>query len=366
MKRLCGALLLVAACDPGSARPVAKRWTARDFLAKQGDPKADFGGWRPDELLVPVGKPLRFQDGTQAGNPGLTLFPAVADGEVAAFAITDIWADFPQPWVQPAWVPLDSGGARIDGVNTVFPVDVGSTFYSPWWQIEFLIADDVKADTYKSARDVFDTKAKRRPGPLVFCALVPEGTAFADDGTGAKDPMSLRSVAGETPSLRKHLPGPAKESWVDGHETSYLDFGADRAPTDGQNLIEANAYFFVSAAGERPLPLAAVLPADPLRHGLVRRVDVVLPEGAAPFIPSNRGELLTLLQSRGLSVTAAPAALDGFAEFTLRVAVNPSCFTEVGFPSGCDWLDTPERIEALPVASRSVQRVQLSIGVVIP
>lgn len=350
-----GALAL-AACNSGPAAPVAKLWTAREFVAAQGKP-LDFGGWRPDELLVPEGGALRFLPGTQQGGPGLTLFPAVVEQGVAAFAITDLWANHPQPWVQPVWGPVDENGAKVTGVWNVFPVDVDSTFYSPFWRMELLFTPGLTPETYQSGRDVLDAKVARRSGPIVLCPIVPAEVRFADDGSGPKDPLTLRALA---------LPAKLSNAWVDGRQVTYYDFGPDRAPADEQTLQEARAYFFVSAPGERPLPLAAVLPAEPKRHSLVRRVDVVIPAGAAPFVPSNRPELKALLEARGMTVPVVPAGLDGFSQLALRVAGRPACFEEASFPSDCDWLDSVARIEAFPPGVVSAQPVQLAIAVVVP
>lgn len=353
MKKL-GLLLLLAACNPGPAAPPAKFWTAADFLTYQGQ-DLNFGGFFPDELARAEGAPLRFQPGTQSGGPGLTLFPAVADGAPAAFAITDIWQDHPEPWVQPVWAPFDQNGVRPEGVLNVFPVDVGSTFYSPFWRAELLLTEGLTDSTFRSARDVLSsTKYERRTGPLILCPIVPEGTTFANDGSGPEDPVTLRPL--------QSLPSKTASAWVDGKQVAYLDFGADRAASNGQDLIEDQAWFFVSAAGERPLPLAAILPSDPKRHSFVRRVDVVLPAGSAAFVPSNRPDLRALLLARDLTVPDVAPALDAFPQFALRVAANPACFEDANFPAACDWLDSPARIAQL--SSTIVQPVQLAIGAV--
>ena len=347
-------LLLLAACTPGPAAPEAKFWTTADFLAYQGQ-EPNFGGFFPGELARAEGAPLRFQPGSQAGGPGLTIFPGVADGAPAAFAITEIWENHPEPWVQPVWAPLDQNGGRPEGVINVFPVNVDSTFYSPFWRAELLLTEGLTDTTFRSARDILSsTKFERRTGPLILCPIVPEGTLFANDGSGPEDPVTLRALT----TLPKNAP-----AWVDGQKVTYLDFGPDRASSNGQDLNEDLAYFFVSARGERPLPLSAVLPSDPRRHSLVRRVDVVLPAGAAAFVPSNRPDLRALLASRDVTVPDVPPALDAFPQYSLRVAANPACFQDVNFPGACDWLDSTARLAQL---TQLVQPVQLAIGAVVP
>lgn len=344
---------MLAACNPGPAAPLAKAWTARDF----SKPTGDFGGFLPSELMSLEGAPLRFQPGIQEGGNGLILLPAVADRAVASFIITDIWQNHPEPWVQPVWVPLDENGAAVEGVSNVFPVDVDSTFYSPFWRAELLFTPGLTPTTFRSGREVLNANVERRSGAIILCPIMPEGTGIAGDASGAKEPITLKPVK---------VPQTTTRAWVDGRAVAYFGVGIDRVQADGQNLREELAYFFVSAAGQRPLPLAAVLPSEPTRNSLVRRVDIVIPKGAAPFVPSNRPELKALLEAREVSVPVVNVALDAFPEFALRVATNPACFEDPAFPTACDWLDTPARLDSLPVDQRIVQDVQLAIGAVLP
>ncbi len=353
------AVLLLGACTPGDPGKEAKFWTVREFLKGQEKvPQRDFGGWLPSELLAREGAQLRFHGTTQASKAGLTIFPAVADGAATSFVITDIWADHPEPWVQPVWIPQDESGTRPEGVSVIFPVDVDSTFYSPFWRAEFFTSPVVTPMTYRSARQVLAATGERRSGAIILCPIVPADVGFADDGSGPKNPSTLQPV--EVPSM----PGAA---WVDEEKVFYFNFGPDRAQADvtGQDLIEVPAYFFVTSAGGKPLPLAAVLSADAKRHSLARRVDVVLPVGAAPFVPSNRDALRKMLQALDppIPVPLPPPERDAFPEFTLRVAGRPSCFTELTFPANCDWLDSPARLRQLPVDQLIERKVQMAIAV---
>lgn len=341
-------VLCLCACDATPTAPTARFWTAREYIARY-DAGLDFGGWTPAQLIVKPGEPLRFVAGKQRADAwGLTVFPGVSDGQPMPFVILDTWKDHPEPWVQPVWVP---GGTAPN----VFPVDVGSTFYSPWWRKYEMSFPQVTSQTFESAREVLDSKATFTERQLILCPFVPEHVG----GAGAPellDPMTLARVT---------VPE-AKEGYVDGHEIHYLNFGDDLAPFHEQRLESAQAFFFVASLGEPPLPVAAVLPDDALHHGWLDRVDVALPVGAQPYVPRGRPELRALLSPFFPQLPVPPEGAPEAPAYTLRLARDPTCFSAADFPAACDWLDTPARLAQLPAASRLEQPVQLTIGVVPP
>lgn len=349
--------LSLSACTAGPEVTPARLWTTREFLTAHGQAR-DFGGWSPDELLKLEGEPLAFRDGAlQTGGPGLTFFPGVADGAPVTFVITEIWANHPQPWVEPVWAPFDENQQAVDGVQNVFPVGLDSTFYTPFWRAEFLLTPGLTPDTYRDARDVLGAEGiERRLGPLLVCPFVPEGLGFGDDGTGWRDPLTLGEVS---------LSSGPRKGWVDGALVDYYDFGP-RVRGEGDAVFAADFYVFVKRDGDRPLPLAAVLPSEPLLNALVNRVDVPLPEGAAPFVPEARPELRALLEARGVTAPVVPASLNRFTAYALRVAMNPSCFEAADFPASCDWLDSAARLRRLRPDQLMARPVQLTLGVAIP
>ncbi len=309
-----GVVLLATACGvPADKTAESKLWTSREYLAKHdAGPEVDFGGWHPGALLALRGEPMRFPPSTQTDDAGvrlfsdtqdtdagLVLFPGVADGVSAPFVITDLWSNHPEPWVQPVWAPRDELGRPVMDVVNVFPVGLESTFYSPYWRAELLPTQGLTVDTYKRATDVLNRPVRPQEGPMVLCPFVEDGVGFANDGSGLTDPATLRPV-----QPKADWDGKWSKAWVEGETVRYFDFGADRAPFDGQHVIEANAYFFVTARGQKPLPITAVLPSQPLRHALVRRVDVVLPPGSAPYVPDDRPGLRTLLEGRGVRLAS--------------------------------------------------------------
>jgi hypothetical protein len=366
-----GAVLL-AACAPSGDVPDAKFWAVEDFVAARAR-NPDFGGFFPKDLVVPEGEPLRFVPGMQAAGQGLTLFPAVAgQGRPAAFVITDIWANWPDPWVQPVYLPRDEAGRPVEGALTVFPVDVASTFYSPFWRMEELLTPNLTDTTYRSARDALNAPAGtvQRSGSIVFCPIVTADTGFADDGSGTVMPITRAPAVLQPVPPQVHrgwLPRSSNQAWVDAQPVTYFDFGGDHAPSDGQRVFEAPLHFFVKAAGGAPLPLAAVLPEDPVRHAFVRRHDVVLPAGAAVFVPPSRADLRPLLEEKGVTAPVlTDVAYDAFVDRALQVAANGTCLDDPTTVPTCDWLDSPARLAALPSNTVTRTEVLLGIGVVMP
>ena len=63
-------------------------------------------------------------------------------GYGAAYVVTEVWTDFDELWVQPAYVPVKGWSAGKPQPLTlpgpwepIFSVGPGSRFYSPFWQI---------------------------------------------------------------------------------------------------------------------------------------------------------------------------------------------------------------------------------------
>lgn len=351
MRWLLWAALCLGACAPAEAEK-AERWTIANAL-KPKSATADFGGWTPARLAVNGGDPLPFGEGNQFGSPGVVIQPGVADGVATPFIITEVWRNHPTPWVEPVWAPRDAAGQPVLDVKNVFSVNVDSSFYSPFWRLEYLLKDGVTPETFRSARDSLATSADitRRPGPLVLCPVVVESAALGATSSGPRDPATGATLA----------PLPLSTSWHEGEKLWYFDFGPGRFDERDQLPVVERAYFFVKLAGQPVLPVASVLPSNPKLHGFVQRVDVRLPPKAAVYVPSSRPELLTVMMNADVPVAQLAAGNDGVTARTLQVVLDKACL-ETGAIADCTWLDSVAAIEraALPTFE---QPVTLTVGV---
>ncbi len=355
MRCLVAAALALLACAPPPPQAPAKYWSAANSVANRS-PTADFGGFSPLELVALEGEALRFAsppftltEAPQGLGPGVTVFPAFAEGQEAAYAIFDLWAAHPQPWVQPAWVfvsefvPAAPMTKRLAGVRNVFPVDVTGSFYSPFWKLRFVTAPDAGPERFTSARAVLDARLPTHEGALVLCPIVPPGVhlAQAAGAPGPVHPFTQQALTRREPA----------EAWVDGRVVTYFDLGPDRAAYQGDALVESPAYFFTRVKDGEVVraSLPAVLPPRAWQRSLVRRVDVELPGAAAVFVPADLPALAEAIRAEGFTVPAADVAipLDVARRHQLRVALDASCFGDAArFPAGCTWLDSEGALQA--------------------
>lgn len=359
-----GILALVAvACAP-PAGPDAKVWTVEDFLAK-APAKADFGGWRANELVTLPGEPIPFRspphtatETRQGAGYGLTVFPAFADGQPAAFVITEIWLEHPTPWVQPVWIAVSEflpgfpRSAEVGGTQSVFPVSTDSTFYSPFWRGTYVLAPTARKDTYRSAKEVIDARLPTQEGSVLYCPIAPAdgGVAVAEGESAPVHPWLLAEDVGVDGGAMPVRPLVTRLAWVEGNEVPYLGVGQERVAEADQLPVEAPLYTFASRGadgGLAILPIPAVLPPDPFRSSFVRRTDVELPASGAVFVPTDRPELAAALAARGV-VVVSPDVDPSSARARLGgVIADAKCLSpDAGF-TGCVFLDSAAAIERL-------------------
>lgn len=324
-----------------------------------------FGGYPVSRLVVKAGAEVPWHgaeyDGvaTVAQADAVVVHPAFAAGDVAAFAITEVWENHPDPWVEPVYQFVEefdadnpfgrrktSGGKPVPGL---FGVGTDSTFYSPFWRLQFAVAGS-DPGPFTNVHDI--TQYAMHRGPVVICPIVPDGVRLS---------AARRPLSGDVfPDVAV---GPA---YVNGALVSYLDFGPNRqvanAYEDGADgtVTAADLYVWVSLAADGTrtlLELPPVLPAEAHEHAYVRRVDVVL--GDRPvFVPAALTALRAKLVAAGVTVPPADPAISAAvaARYALRVAAEDTCFSAAAnFPQGCEWLDDEARVVKLTPANRIIE-----------
>lgn len=365
MKRALALLALSLASCAEQELPEASFWKVADF-ADLRDETANFGGWGPRQLLAPVGTALFFEENeVSVLNDGLVVQPGVSGSTSAPFVITEIWQNHPVTWIQPVWVPFrPSLGARPPGAVNVFSVDIDSTFYSPFWQLE-VVANESLQDAnvgFATAREALavmdDDDTTHSAGPLVYCPFIPPNTFYAQAASGVRDPVTLGALE------QLVVDDTIAQGLVEGVSVNYIGFGVGRLGANNQLPIASRAYFWVSQFGGPVLPIAAVLPSQPKTRSFVTRVDALLPPEAGVYVPTSRPELRRKLQDLGLRVPPPSLANDGVDARALQVALDSKCFVEDALAS-CIWLDSEAALNANGVWLDQ-QPVQLAIGVVGP
>ena len=364
-------LSILCRCVPTSDPP-AKRWTGPDIYtaAKAGK---TIGGFDARQLIVLAGAEVPFSGPLYESPPKIApidafaILPAFALGQTAAYVVTELWENHPNPWVQPVYMlmagfdPFERLKVDQKLVPIVFGVGRNSTFYSPFWEAYLVLPRGaVGAEGVPDTRAVLSVAKEIREGALLLCPIIPPELSFAGNDT-AQRPLTAEPVK---------LPSPGV-SRTDGFFEPYVDFGPDRfrADKDGR-LISTRIYFFnVLIDGKSTqLPLPAVLADDAATNGFARRVDVILDGNASVFVPGDarwndlRAQLSKLVVKAPLAAATIPAALA--AQFTLRVATNASCFTSAAnFPAGCTWLDSESKILS-SLSPRKLLETQVTLSAV--
>jgi len=377
MKAPAVALVLCAACSAGEKPPPAKLWTVEDVrrLAREGK---SFAGMPAASVIALRGQPLPllsppFSDVTQVqrgDRDGLNVAIAFSEGQPAAYTTTEFWQGFPAVWVQPLYFPIagfENGAVKtVPGGRAIFSVGTRTRFYSPYWQIHYVIVPDSKAAAaLRSTKAVLDSGYPIVEGPGTFCALAPEDVRIAQ-AEGATE--SVQPLFGDRVTARYFA------GWVENEEVWYVDFGRNRFTWNDAGVIDEAALFdFVGRADDGrffSLGLPRVGGTGPLHSNTPPRVangrpqfgalwriyQALLPAGSGVFIPSSRAALRSAVIASSRNAGIAPAiapeneALPVAVDYTLRVATNPACFLDTkpftGFPASCRWLDSQTAVEA--------------------
>lgn len=373
------AALAISACSP-PPRPAGELRTMSDLVeaAKANDPEASVAvtprGQKLRWLSEPFGTSARMQE---SDRDGLVVQPAFADARPAAFVTTEIWDGFPRVWAQPLYVPVTGfdpidGPVRAPNTSWIFGFGNGSRFYSPYWQTWYVtVPAGFPGESLRSAQDVVASGLTLTAGPLRYAAIGPREVEVAHP----QDQEPIHPFTGDT--LTRRL---ATQAWADGQLTWFVDFGADRFRVNDNMVVQEVALFRFALLGAggapRPMDVPPVVGTGPFRtpraadapngfprFGALRHEYYVTltPAPGQPkpgvFVSSSRPALREQLIA-GLGAGLVPPPSDAAEripereQYTLRVALDGSCFGLTDFPQSCVWLDTQQAIENnLPVTA---------------
>lgn len=371
---------LAAACSSSPPRAAGELRNMAELveLAKANDPEASTAitlrGQPLRWLSPPYGPTTQLQEGDR---DGLVVQPAFADARPAAFVTTEIWDGFPRVWAQPVYVPVTgfdslNGPIRAPDTNWIFAFGAGSRFYSPYWQTYYVtVPSGFDVEKLHSTEQVLASGLPLTVGPLRYATIGPREVEVAHPA--GQDP--IHPFTGDV--LQARLP---QQAWADGELVWYVDFGADRFRVNDSFVVQEVALFRftlvatdgtaqtldvppVVGTGPFRTPRAADAPNGFPRFGALRHEYSVslTPSAAQPkpgiFVSASRPELReVLIASYGATLVPLPSAaaerLPEREQYTLRMALDGTCFTLTDFPNSCTWLDTQQAIENnLPVTA---------------
>jgi len=347
----------LAACSQAPASPAARLWTVADMQALSASGATAV----PTDSSLPGGIPLAR---VLAGG-GLFERPSLADGYAASYVTTEIWLNYDQVWVQPMYVPVsgwaDGKPQVITGANgawwPVFSVGPSSAFYSPFWQaIYFDAPPGTAVDTYRTARQILDAGLALHQGEGWTIPIVPRDLTWGQQA----------AVSGL--------------GWLDGAPVADLDFGTGLFSwnPDDNVVTEIPLFVFVmrndqgqlvvpglrTVGGTGPVGSGGPPPPkagdQPLYSSYWRLYTVEVPPGAAVVADD---ALQAELAADGLPPAPAidPAMLAASATAVGRVAVDPTCFTDINPDDEvCTYLDSQAKIER-NVAAAAIHRTNVTV-----
>ena len=364
------ALIAVGGCSQAPAPPAAKLWTLFDVQALYA------GGAPGTKALaandgLPGGIPLELISSPPASDGASTLAvrTAWANSQLVAFLTTEVWANYPQVWMQPAYVPVTRANPGdplqlLGGVwRPIFSVGAASAFYSPFWQVVYAeVPADTAPESLTSARQILDGGYPLTPSEGRTMPLVPDNVALPP---AAELPTNVA----------------AKTGYLDGAPVSFLQFGASTFTWDPNTNVVQEAPIYVltfigpdgsvlaspsipTVLGVGPLGSGVALPGGGQRNSAYYRVHtIVVPSTARVFVEPG-SQMDTDLQAAGLGAFTgfAPGASDlQIATFSGRVALNPGdpaqgisgCFDDptllahdAANSKSCTWLGSEAAIQA--------------------
>ncbi len=240
-------LIALGGCSQAPAPPAAELFTLFDAQALYaggamgGDPLAENEG-------LPGGISLDlFLSPPVSGSSALAVRTAWSNSDLVDFLTTEVWVNYAQVWMQPAYVPITgwaNGKPQFPGGapwQPIFSVGAASAFYSPFWQIFYAqVPPDTARDTLTSARQILDGGYPLTPGEGRTMPLVP-------DNVGLPPPADLPT------SVSVH-----KTGYFDGAPASFLDFGPSLFTWDpNTNVVQEAPIYVLTFIGPEGKALAS-------------------------------------------------------------------------------------------------------------
>src|SRR6188508_1558450 len=228
---------MAAACSQPDAPPSPAVFTLFDVKALYDEQLPPTTRIAVDSSL-PGGIPI---DQLMSADGALKVHPTWAEGYGAAYVVTEVWTDFDELWVQPAYVPVTgwAQGVRdplIKPWQPIFSVGPGSRFYSPFWQIVFVdVPEGTTPESLTSAEQVLRSGYPLYPDQGSVMVMSPGDVRFEQLTVGA-----FTIPVGDVQRL---------EGWLDGARGSYVEFPSAALSWDTRLVIdEVPIYHFVARA----------------------------------------------------------------------------------------------------------------------
>lgn len=332
-------LSAIAGCGQPATAPASWLWTVAGLqaLAAAGQPAV------AADATLPGGIPLAqiLSAGT------LVARPSLADRYSASYVTTEVWAGYPEVWVQPMYVPVSGwmNGAPIviadaaAGIwKPIFGVGPASGFYSPFWRaIYFDAPAGTTADTFTSVKQVLDAGV-----PL-------------HEGAGWTIPIVPADLAWTNPAARPET------GWVDGATVTTLNFG--------QRLFTWNAADGVVDE----VPMFVFVTHDSQGRRVAPDLRIVLGTGAigsgGPAPPNTGTQPLYSSYWRVYTVEIPPsvvafpdAAAVASPDYAGRLVTTPDCLSDPNNidPEACSYLDSQRAIEQA-VPREAIQATDVTV-----
>ena len=364
-------LIALGGCSQAPAPPAAKLLTLFGAQALYASGAMGSEALAENEGL-PGGIPLDLFLSPPAsdGSSTLAVRTAWSNSDLVDFLTTEVWVNYAQVWMQPAYVPITgwaSGTPQfLAGApwQPIFCVGAASAFYSPFWQIIYAqVPAGTAPGALTSARQILDGGYPLTPSEGRTMPLVPDRVGLPSDADLPTNVM-------------------ARTGYLDGAPASFLDFGPSLFTWDPNTNVVQEAPIYVltfigpdgkalasasipTVLGVGPAGSGVALPGGAQRDSAYYRVHTVVVPSTARVFAQPGGDIDTGLQKDGLGAFAGftPGASDAqIASFSGGVALNPDpdpvqatpgCFSDPTLlkhdpanPNSCVWLRSEAALQA--------------------